>query len=154
MLYTHILVPTDFRPGSRAALERACDVLGPEGGKVVILHVLDQGWLERTLPLFPETKEADVRAQLRQQAQAQYAQLVQGIEGEKIDCEFLMVEGVPFLKIVQFARDLDVDMIVMAIHRGPESLEQFLFGSTAEHVMRLTPCPVLIVPETVVMHES
>jgi nucleotide-binding universal stress UspA family protein len=66
----------------------------------------------------------------------------------------LLVDGNPFLKIVQFARDLDVDLIVMAVHRGPAHFEQFLFGSTAERVMRVAPCPVLIVPETAILNEA
>jgi nucleotide-binding universal stress UspA family protein len=153
MRYTHMLVPTDFRSGSRAALERAVTCLAPEGGKVVVLHVIDLHLLEHTLCLFPKAEEADVRTRLRQQARQQYAQLASGIENEKVECELLIVEGQPFLKIVRFARDLDVDMIVMAVHRGPEHLEQFLFGSTAERVMRIAPCPVLIVPEAMVMRE-
>jgi nucleotide-binding universal stress UspA family protein len=154
MRYTHMLVPTDFRSGSRAALERAVTCLAPEGGKVVVLHVIDLHLLEHTLSLFPTVEEADVRTRLRQQAHEQYAQLASGIENEKVECELLIVEGQPFLKIVRFARALDVDMIVMAVHRGPEHLEQFLFGSTAERVMRIAPCPVLIVPEAMVMRES
>ena len=50
---------------------------------------------------------------------------------------------------MQLARDLDVDMIVMTVHRSMPQVEQLLFGSTAERVLRLTPCAVLIVPETV-----
>jgi nucleotide-binding universal stress UspA family protein len=41
-------------------------------------------------------------------------------------------------------------MIVMTVHRGATQVEQFLFGSTAERVLRLAPCPVLVVPETTV----
>lgn len=148
MAFQDILVPTDFESGSRVAVEQALDSLGPEGGRVVVLHVLDQRFLNPVQALFPETNKEEWVARLRQKAHEQYAQLMAGIEAEKAECELLVVEGVPFLKIVQFARDLDVDVIVMAIHRGPEHFEQLLFGSTAERVLRLTPRPVLIVPET------
>jgi nucleotide-binding universal stress UspA family protein len=152
--FEDILVPTDFGPGSRAALERALDSLGSEGGRVVVLHVIDPRLLEPTRSLFPEVKEADVLTRLREQAHQRYAQLSAGLERAQVECELLLVEGVPFLKIVQFARDLDVDLIVMAVHRGPAHFEQFLFGSTAERVMRVAPCPVLIVPETPVLGEE
>jgi len=42
-----------------------------------------------------------------------------------------------------------MDMIVMTVHRGAAHVEQFLFGSTAERVLRMASCPVLIVPDTV-----
>ena len=61
----------------------------------------------------------------------------------------LMSDGIPFLKRVQLAHDFDVDMIVMTVHRSGPDVEQLLFGSTAERVLRLAPCPVLIVPEVV-----
>lgn len=154
MGFQDILVPTDFGPGSPVALARALDSLGPEGGRVVVLHVIDERLLEPTLALFPEARMETLLARLREQAHERYAQLIAGIEQEQVEFEPLIVEGIPFLKIVQFARDLDVDLIVMAVHRGPAHFEQFLFGSTAERVMRVAPCPVLIVPETTLLREA
>jgi nucleotide-binding universal stress UspA family protein len=121
---------------------------------VTVLHVIDERLLEPTLALFPEARMETLLAQLRAQAHERYAQLIAGIEQAQVECEPLIVEGIPFMKIVQFARDLDVDLIVMAVHRGPAHFEQFLFGSTAERVMRVAPCPVLIVPETTLLREA
>ena len=42
MVSHDMLVPTDFGPGSRLALERAIQSLGPEGGTIGVMHVLDQ----------------------------------------------------------------------------------------------------------------
>ena len=154
MGFQDILVPTDFGPGSQAALARALDSLGPEGGRVVVLHVIDERLLEPTLALFPEARMETLLARLRARAHERYAQLIAGIEQEQVEFEPLIVEGIPFVKIVQFARDLDVDLMVMAVHRGPAHFEQFLFGSTAERVMRVAPCPVLIVPETTLLREA
>lgn len=154
MAFRDILVPTDFGAGSLAALQRAVDNLAPEGGKVVVLHVIERRLLEHTLTVFSDAEEADIIARLKQQAHDRYAQLVAELAPNQADIELLVVEGVPALKIVQIGRDIDVDLIVMALHRGPEHFEQFLFGSTAERVMRIAPCPVLIVPETRVLHET
>lgn len=143
-----ILVPTDFGPGSRMALEQAVRSLGPSGGNICVLHVIDQLVIGQMHRLVPELTEAALRQRLRQQAEIQYAELVTGLDCGKAAVEPFIIEGKPFLKIVQLARDLDVDMIVMTVHRGATHVEQFLFGSTAERVLRLAPCPVLIVPET------
>lgn len=123
-----ILVPTDFRPGSRLALERAIRSLGPEGGHICVLHVLDQHLIDHTRTLLPEIRETELRARLRQQAEAHYAQLVADLERGKATVEPMIIEGQPFLKIVQLARDLDVDMIVMTVHRGATHVEQFLLN--------------------------
>ena len=154
MAFEDILVPTDFGSGSRAALEQALESLGPAGGRVTVLHVIDRRDLELTRALFPEVQEAHLLARLQQQAHERYAELTADLAMPQVEIEPLIIEGIAFLKIVQFARDLDVDMIVMAVHRGPEHFEQFLFGSTAERVLRIAPCPVLIVPETTVPREA
>ena len=149
MVSHDILVPTDFGPGSRLALERALRSLGPEGGTICVLHVLDQHLIAHMQVLVPDVGETQLWTRLRQQAEAHYANLVAGLARANVTVEPLIVEGIPFLKIVQLAHDFDVDMIVMTVHRGGSHVEQVLFGSTAERVLRLAPCPVLIVPEVV-----
>jgi nucleotide-binding universal stress UspA family protein len=144
-----ILVPTDFGPGSHLALERAIRSLGPEGGNICVLHVIDQHLITRMQACIPEIDETELRARLRQEAEAHYAQLVASLERDQATVEPMIIEGTPFLKIVQLARDLDGDMIVMTVHRGAIHVEQVLFGSTAERVLRLAPCAVLIVPQAV-----
>jgi nucleotide-binding universal stress UspA family protein len=111
--------------------------------------VLDQHLIAHMQVLVPDVGETQLWARLRQQAEAHYANLVAGLARANVTVEPLIVAGIPFLKIVQLARDFDVDMIVMTVHRGAPHVEQLLFGSTAERVLRLAPCPVLIVPEVV-----
>ncbi len=60
MVSHHRLVPTDFGSSSRLALERAIRSLGPEGGTICMLHVIDQHLIEQVQALLPEGKEADV----------------------------------------------------------------------------------------------
>jgi nucleotide-binding universal stress UspA family protein len=148
MVSHDILVPTDFGPGSRLALERAMRSFGPEGGTICVLHVLDQHLIAQMQALVPDVGETQLWARLRQQAEVHYANLVAELAWANVTVEPLIIDGIPFLKIVQLAH-FDVDMIVMTVHRGVPHVEQFLFGSTAERVLRLAPCPVLIVPEVV-----
>ena len=54
--------------------------------------------------------------------------------------------GKPFYEIVQYAADEQIDLIIIATH-GHSGMEQVLFGSTAEKVVRKAPCPVLVVRE-------
>jgi len=62
-------------------------------------------------------------------------------------------EGAPFYEIVRFARELDVDLIVMGTH-GHRGLAHVLLGSVTEKVVRKAPCPVLTVrhPEHEFVH--
>jgi nucleotide-binding universal stress UspA family protein len=47
-------------------------------------------------------------------------------------------------KIVEYAADHDVDVIVMGTH-GRHGIAHLLMGSVAERVVRIAPCPVLTV---------
>jgi nucleotide-binding universal stress UspA family protein len=47
---------------------------------------------------------------------------------------------------VEAAKNLDVDLIVIATH-GFTGRKHFAIGSTAERVARAAPCPVLVVRE-------
>ena len=154
MSYQDILVPTDFDAGSRAALEHALESLDSAGGRISVLHVLDQRVVEQTLALVPDMDASRLHNRLQEQAQQQYTELIEGLDMGQAEVELLIVDGIPFLKIVQLARELAVDLMVMAVHRGVENVEQFLFGSTAERVLRVAPCPILMVPETVTLQPS
>jgi nucleotide-binding universal stress UspA family protein len=52
--------------------------------------------------------------------------------------------GTPYEEIVKVARERSVDLIVMATH-GYTGFKHFLLGSTAERVVNVSPCPVLVV---------
>jgi len=52
--------------------------------------------------------------------------------------------GKPHAKIVHFAIEEGIDMIVMGTH-GNAGLKTILVGSTTERVVRTAPCPVLCI---------
>ena len=54
--------------------------------------------------------------------------------------------GIPSHEIVEVAKEMDVDLIVIATH-GYTGWKHFCIGSTAERVVRAAPCPVLVVRE-------
>ena len=54
--------------------------------------------------------------------------------------------GIASHEIVEAAKELDADLIVMATH-GYTGWKHFCIGSTAERVVRAAPCPVLVVRE-------
>ena len=59
--------------------------------------------------------------------------------------EALIAEGRPFRKIIEFAEERDVDIIVLNM-QSKGMLDRVLLGSTAERVVRLSKTPVLSVP--------
>jgi nucleotide-binding universal stress UspA family protein len=70
---------------------------------------------------------------------------------EGIDAETLLEEGVPYLKIVEAAKRLHCDLIILGSH-GHSGLEKILLGSVAERVIGISPVPVMVVPPDVGKH--
>jgi nucleotide-binding universal stress UspA family protein len=62
-----------------------------------------------------------------------------GLEGE-----IVVVHGIPFQEILETAKMQQADLIIMGTH-GRTGLHHVLMGSVAEKVVRLAPCPVLVV---------
>ena len=56
--------------------------------------------------------------------------------------------GSPPRRIVDVARERDIDLIVMGT-RGRTGLAHIVMGSVAERVVRLAPCPVLTLRQEV-----
>lgn len=52
--------------------------------------------------------------------------------------------GNPGDTIVEFANECDAGLIVISSH-GRTGLQRFVLGSVAEKVVRLAPCPVLVI---------
>ena len=139
-----ILVPIDFSPCSVNALRVAVGMAAPEGD-LTLLHVVDEEFIQAAVAAGMGTTD-DLRARLKEQAEASFANVLEGIETGTVDIEKMIVVGLPFVEILKIARDLDLPMIVMGMRGRSTPAEELLFGSTAEKVLRGTRVPVLCVP--------
>jgi len=137
-----ILVPTDFSVHSAKAIEAAVSLAKAYGGKVHLLHAYHLPMLvgmpdEVVIP-------PDFWTTVRDTAARKLEKAAQKVKAEGVEVESHLVEFVPSDAIVQAAKDLGVDLIVMGT-RGLTGLKHVLLGSVAERTLRLAPCPVLTV---------
>ena len=139
-----ILVPTDFSPASRKALHYAPCFANNFGSELTLLHVLEPATSTTfaglpAAPAFSEAEMADAEESLRA--------LVSSLRTAGVArVRWTMRTGVATHEIVEAAKELDVDLIVIATH-GYTGWKHFAIGSTAERVARAAPCSVLVVRE-------
>jgi nucleotide-binding universal stress UspA family protein len=138
--FGRILCPIDFSDGSRRALDHAVALARWYGGSIAALHVLQP--VPYTDPLMAggivfTPEDVDRTA-------ADLARFVaEEIGGVTIGAS--VRQGAPAAVIVEQARTLPADLIVLGTH-GRSGFERFMLGSVTERVLRTAPCPVLTVP--------
>lgn len=139
-----ILVPIDFSIHSRHALMYGAEFARRFSAELFLLNAFEDTsfFQPEAVNLSPsvvpplEELAAGVKQHLARVAQ----------EGKLADVahQLDVREGNPVDVIVDFAKDKDIDLIVMGTH-GRGWLAHVLLGSTTEKVVRKAPCPVLTV---------
>ncbi len=140
-----ILVPIDFSETSKKAFHYALRFAEQFNCEIVLLHVVEpvsptvgpplvlEVFLDAEDPLsIMEKKLAVLTAQSRTNGANSISSRIR--------------TGHAPNEITKAAKDLDVDLIVIATH-GYTSWRHLCIGSTAERVVRSAPCPVLVVRE-------
>jgi len=139
-----ILVPTDFSSASQKALQYAICLANQFGAQLTLLHVIEPPMpamlaVQSVVPEFFETEMVASEKKLDRLVGSTRAAGIHIVRSS-------IRAGAPANQILEVANDLDADLIVIATH-GFTSWKYFTIGSTAEHVARVAPCPVLVVRE-------
>jgi nucleotide-binding universal stress UspA family protein len=142
-----VLVATDFSECSCAAFQAAKSLSRPFNAKIILLHVINERrvWF---LTEHLQMEEDKLIPELRARAEEQLQAFIEKCSPDNLEIESMVSVGTPFQQIAVTARDLAVDLVVLGGYGkgGRAALEEVFFGSTAEKVVRLLPCPVLCVP--------
>jgi len=139
-----ILYPTDFSEASLEALKYAISLARNCHAKLILMHVVNEKIFSEGLSLARVSAPEALGQELASEAGRQIKMLIPAGERQGLDVEIIILNGMPFLEIINYARDNGVDMIVIGA-QGRSGMEQFIFGSTAEKVVRKAHCPVLSV---------
>jgi nucleotide-binding universal stress UspA family protein len=137
-----ILWPTDFSEPSYHALEVADELAVHFSAELLLVHVVPP---VPVVPASPEPMGFDIPSyQLEMEASAKESLLLVVEEriSPNVNHHSMVILGDPAGEIVQAAAEQGADVIVTATH-GLTGWRRFIFGSVAEKVIRLAPCPVL-----------
>ena len=135
-----ILVPIDFSPGSKAALNYALEFAKEFGGNIQVLHIVDSRGVSYV------TYHGSMVSQLLESLEQEMQSLLSELDFQGVDVEAMVSEriGVPHLEIIDEAQKRGADLIVIGTH-GHTGIAHAFLGSVAEKVVRHAPCPVLTV---------
>jgi len=144
-MFKKILFCTDFSENSHWAFTYALNLAKNYKSKLFILHVTPVPNHPEQLSIYlPPGKLQELiiaqKNELEKELNTHYLRKLKEFKNYKV----LFKEGEPFMEIIQMAKKESVDLIVMGTH-GRTGLDHVLFGSTAEKVVRKSPCPVLTI---------
>ena len=138
-----ILCPVDFSTSSDRAAVYAVGLARSLGAAVHFLHAWEipmYALPEGALVLPPETTVV-----VQEASQKRLDACVATHAGAGVPVDGTLVEGFAAHEIIQKAKELAVDLIVMGTH-GRRGISHALLGSVAERVVRTSTVPVLTVP--------
>jgi nucleotide-binding universal stress UspA family protein len=146
--YSNILYCSDFSEEAEMAFHHAVDFCQRYGAKLHLLHVLHSGYkyMRHVVDEYvDENKEEQVADEkLIDKAEAD----LKSRYGDRLqECNQAVFEvrvGVAFVEIVRYARENNVDFIVMGAS-GSSELDKQTFGSTVENVARRAHCHVMAI---------
>jgi nucleotide-binding universal stress UspA family protein len=137
----NILVPLDLGDYAVHALPYARELATTFGATLHLLHVVDSRWVAGAGgAAFPEYGD-NLMKRFEDDATRALDQVRTGLP-QALSVTTAIRIGPPHVQVVQYARDLEVDLIVIATH-GRSGLKHALIGSVAEKVVHMAPCPVL-----------
>jgi len=140
-----VLVPTDFSDSAHHAFGYGVSFAREYDAELILLHVVENLTVGYASDLFP-VPMAEVFQEISGYAKAELDKLAAEAKQKGAVVTQLVVQGKPSAEIVRHAAENAVDIIVLGTH-GKGMLDQALFGSTTERVVRRAPCPVLTVPK-------
>ncbi len=81
--------------------------------------------------------------------QSRLNEVAQTAKDDGLDAEARLLIGKSSVRIVQFAVDVNADLVIR-YRKGPKSAQLSPFGNTARNLMRICPCPLLLVGDTAI----
>ena len=136
-----ILVPIDFSDCSKKALQYALPLAREHQAALTLLYVVapayafgDNGGIAYTA----------LESEMRSSGEKELAKLVVDEVRGEVPADATVRSGTPGANIIEVARSLPADLIVLSTH-GRTGLKHVFLGSVVEQVVQRAPCPVLVV---------
>lgn len=138
----NILWPTDFSSEGQEALLYAILFAKAFSARITALHVAP----DLSSALYSDNPTVELELSRRMMAMNKRAQAKLAAIGKRKGLAFkkaIVTEGSVAKTIIEIAENEKSDLIVMG-KKGHSMLEKLLIGSTASHVLRHSPVPVLV----------
>lgn len=148
--YGKVMIAVDFSSASADVVETGCRFAREYAAGVVLLHVVEEGFLllgmdGLTLPAEDLDSIQAMVAARRRRGEEQMEQMLAIARGFGVEqVESVVLEGYPASTIIDEAAARGVDAVFVGSH-GWSGIKRFLMGSVATNVVKNAGCSVMVV---------
>ncbi len=141
-MYKHILVPVDLNENGFCdkAVDHAVWHAKQTNAKIHLLNVLPGIHMSMVATYFP--KEA--AKQMKEDVKGQLKKFVERYVDEGVEFDIYVAEGKPYSTILEYAKKVNADLIVMPSHKRSR-IDKVVLGSVASKVVENSPINVMVV---------
>lgn len=142
--FKKILWPTDFSDPSLEALHVASEMASRFSAELYVMHVVSSLPVV-SAPSGPTGFDVSLyEEELQEFAENSIREIIGKKIPKNIKTHSIITSGHAVDEIIREADEKKIDLIVLATH-GETGWRHLIFGSVAEKVVRMAPCPVLTV---------
>jgi nucleotide-binding universal stress UspA family protein len=144
-----ILVPVDYSECSRAALVFAAELARKDGAELDVVHAWDRPTYVSDAVMVRHSggESHSLIEMIRENAQRDMDEFLSGTKlPSGLGIEKRLLAGNPAAQILKELERGHHDLVVVGTH-GRTGLQHMLLGSVAEKIVRLSPVPVVTVPQ-------
>ena len=142
----NILVPIDFSTSSYQVFELGHCLARQNGANLHLIHVIDPIYYQEQQP---RKSDLEFIHKIRfENAKEELRKFKFEVPHSEVEITEVLIEGIPHKEILNYSRQNDIDMIVIASH-GWTNLSHMLMGSKADKIMRQSDVPVICVKSNV-----
>ena len=151
-----LLVPVDGSNASISAVKKALELARKYNFSIKLISVVaeknsenrrhENAWKGIDSSVISESEELEKQLEnkIKENAQRLLNAIVSKLNFSGIRVETEVLLGEPYAKIIEAARNDNIDIIVMS-NRGFSKVKRFFVGSVTRKVISDAPCPVLVV---------
>jgi nucleotide-binding universal stress UspA family protein/copper chaperone CopZ len=138
-----VFVPIDFSAITDRVVAEAAKLTRALGGRLMLAHVTEptSGVVDYAaiVVAVAQVNEAAVK-----HSTERLTQLERQLKSDGLDAASIHLTGAPVSEIIEQARSLSADYIVIGSH-GHTAFYELLVGGTAHGILKRAPCPVVVV---------
>ncbi|MDF7806529.1 universal stress protein [Pontiellaceae bacterium B12219] len=157
----NLLVAVDFSKSTDAVLTEAVKLATALKAKIWIMHVTADemqamafettqftGYAPETITMPGDIQlTRDISAEEIKREHRELLGISSRLREKGLDTQALLLKGIPADLIVEKAKELNADMIILGSH-GHGLFHKALLGSVSESILRRAHCNVLVVPSS------